>query len=258
MPSPGTTTAGKDFYKILNVHRTASKHEIKEAYRKLALALHPDRHDGCEVKAGEFKNASEAYQTLSDHGLRTAYDNLQNGYGSSIHNNNNRNSRQPPKNYRTVYAPRPPPNFKTFDPKRHYDMHYGDGMMNEEIERARKRAEAASSRVGSGYHYRSPLGDGFEFGGGYGFGANPFSRTGRAVKNGGRTSPTMLDRDEEEWEYEEGHFNAMNGSQNMQAKRAMRMKSRVAERLNVRRQNRIRNRGDPQHSYGEGGGCVVM
>ena len=44
--------------------RTASKQEIKEAYRKIALALHPDRHDGCEKKAEEFKMAAEAYNTL--------------------------------------------------------------------------------------------------------------------------------------------------------------------------------------------------
>ena len=41
-------------------------------------------------------------------------------------------------------------------------MHYGDGMMNEEIERARKRAEAASPRK-NGYTYQSPLGAGFTF-----------------------------------------------------------------------------------------------
>ena len=44
--------------------RTATKQEIKEAYRKIALALHPDRHDGCEKKAEEFKIAAEAYNTL--------------------------------------------------------------------------------------------------------------------------------------------------------------------------------------------------
>jgi hypothetical protein len=44
------------------------------------------------------------------------------------------------------------------------DMHYGDGMMNEEIERAMKRAEAVSTRSTSGrFGYSSPLGKGFRF-----------------------------------------------------------------------------------------------
>ncbi len=45
--------------------RTASQNEVKDAYRKLAMALHPDRHNGCEKKAGEFKKATEAYTVLS-------------------------------------------------------------------------------------------------------------------------------------------------------------------------------------------------
>jgi molecular chaperone DnaJ len=57
--------AVQDFYKVLKVNRNASKNEIKEAYRKMALMLHPDRHDGCEIKSEEFKKATEAYQTLS-------------------------------------------------------------------------------------------------------------------------------------------------------------------------------------------------
>lgn len=55
----------KDLYKVLKVPATASQNEIKDAYRKLALALHPDRHAGCEIKTSEFKTATDAYQTLS-------------------------------------------------------------------------------------------------------------------------------------------------------------------------------------------------
>ena len=56
--------------------RSASKKDIKDAYRKLALALHPDRHDGCDAKAEEFKALNEAYDTLSDMSKRSAYDTL--------------------------------------------------------------------------------------------------------------------------------------------------------------------------------------
>jgi DnaJ-class molecular chaperone len=45
--------------------RHETKNEIKDAYRKMAMALHPDRNDGCEIKGDEFKRATEAYQVLS-------------------------------------------------------------------------------------------------------------------------------------------------------------------------------------------------
>lgn len=60
-----------------------------------------------------------------------------------------------------VYTVQPPPGFKTFDAQKHYDMRYGDGMMKEEIERARTRAEAASSHYND--KYVSPLGKGFSY-----------------------------------------------------------------------------------------------
>ena len=64
----------KDFYKVLKVEKSASKADIKEAYRKLALALHPDRHDGCDMKAEEFKEVNEAYEVLKDDEKRAAFD----------------------------------------------------------------------------------------------------------------------------------------------------------------------------------------
>ncbi|EED91009.1 predicted protein, partial [Thalassiosira pseudonana CCMP1335] len=64
----------KDLYKILHLPRTATTHEIKQSYRKIALALHPDRHNGCEIKSNEFKQASEAYKILSDYSTRVEYD----------------------------------------------------------------------------------------------------------------------------------------------------------------------------------------
>jgi DnaJ-class molecular chaperone len=52
----------KDYYGILGVDRGASSEEIKKAYRKKALEHHPDK-GGDENK---FKEASEAYEVLSD------------------------------------------------------------------------------------------------------------------------------------------------------------------------------------------------
>ena len=63
----------KDYYDVLSVQRSASKEEIKNSYRKLALQYHPDRNksSGAEEK---FKEISEAYAVLSDDEKRKRYD----------------------------------------------------------------------------------------------------------------------------------------------------------------------------------------
>ena len=66
--------AKRDYYEVLGVERTASEQEIKRAYRKLALELHPDRNPGDHQAEESFKEASEAYQILSDGEKRAAYD----------------------------------------------------------------------------------------------------------------------------------------------------------------------------------------
>lgn len=64
-----------DPYAILGVSREASAAEIKEAYRRLAKALHPDRHPGDPAAAERFKELSRAYDLLRDGGRRRRYDN---------------------------------------------------------------------------------------------------------------------------------------------------------------------------------------
>lgn len=61
----------KDYYKILGLEKSASKEDIKKAFRKLAHKYHPDKKDGDEIK---FKEANEAYQVLSDDKKRAGYD----------------------------------------------------------------------------------------------------------------------------------------------------------------------------------------
>jgi molecular chaperone DnaJ len=63
----------KDYYEVLSIQRSASKEEIKNSYRKLALQYHPDRNKspGAEEK---FKEISEAYAVLSDDEKRKRYD----------------------------------------------------------------------------------------------------------------------------------------------------------------------------------------
>jgi molecular chaperone DnaJ len=63
----------RDYYEILGVSREADNSEIRKAYKKLALELHPDRNkspDACD----RFKEASEAYGVLGDEAKRSRYD----------------------------------------------------------------------------------------------------------------------------------------------------------------------------------------
>jgi len=61
----------KNYYEILGVEKSASKEDIKKAFRKLAHKFHPDKKDGDESK---FKEINEAYSVLSDDKKRAEYD----------------------------------------------------------------------------------------------------------------------------------------------------------------------------------------
>jgi len=63
-----------DYYEVLGVSRDVSESDLKSAYRKQALKYHPDRNPGDHAAEEKFKEASEAYQVLSDGDKRAAYD----------------------------------------------------------------------------------------------------------------------------------------------------------------------------------------
>lgn len=64
----------RDYYEILGIGRDASEDAVKKAYRKLAMQNHPDRNPGDKQAEERFREASEAYQVLSDQERRAQYD----------------------------------------------------------------------------------------------------------------------------------------------------------------------------------------
>ena len=64
----------RDYYEVLDVPRDASPEVIKKAYKKLALANHPDRNPGDDEAVSRFKEAAGAFEVLSDTEKRARYD----------------------------------------------------------------------------------------------------------------------------------------------------------------------------------------
>ena len=64
----------RDYYEILGISKEASADEIRKAYRAAALKNHPDRNQGDKEAEARFKEATEAYQVLSDDQKKARYD----------------------------------------------------------------------------------------------------------------------------------------------------------------------------------------
>jgi len=64
----------RDYYEILGVSQDAGKDELKSRYRRLAIKYHPDKNPGNAEAEEKFKEASEAYEVLSDDKKRRIYD----------------------------------------------------------------------------------------------------------------------------------------------------------------------------------------
>lgn len=67
-------SAGRDFYRILGISKSASLHDIKKAYRKLAKELHPDKNKDDPDSLQKFQDLGAAYEVLSDEEKRKKYD----------------------------------------------------------------------------------------------------------------------------------------------------------------------------------------
>lgn len=66
--------AKRDYYDVLGVSKSASKDEIKKAYRKMAIKYHPDKNPDNKESEEKFKEAAEAYEVLSNDEKRQRYD----------------------------------------------------------------------------------------------------------------------------------------------------------------------------------------
>lgn len=195
-------------YRILGLLPGATIADIKAAYKKLALKLHPDHHEGCEEKRAEFQKVTEAYEEV---------------LVDAEHRKQRRKRFTYNVNYRKVYAPHPPPEWDfVWDHKRHQDMHYGDGIQREEIERVLREEKPPE--------YHSQLGKGFSFHVNEGKEAstNPYA------KHTPQGSPSLV------VEYEEGVLNANTGVA------SIRRKNRIIRDVHDRRAARHKSQAQSE------------
>jgi molecular chaperone DnaJ len=66
--------AKRDCYEVLGVSQSATEKEVKKAYKRLAMKLHPDRTKGDDALEEKFKEVKEAYEILNDPQKKAAYD----------------------------------------------------------------------------------------------------------------------------------------------------------------------------------------
>uniref|UniRef100_A0A2P2INH4 Chaperone protein dnaJ 72 n=1 Tax=Rhizophora mucronata TaxID=61149 RepID=A0A2P2INH4_RHIMU len=99
-----------DYYRVLGVSKNAAKEEIKEAFRRLAVKYHPDKHSQSPTVVREnatlrFKQVSEAYEILSDDRKRADYNfRMSSSSSSSFYNSNGNRSRSSYYNHQGGYG----------------------------------------------------------------------------------------------------------------------------------------------------------
>ncbi len=64
----------RDYYEVLGIQKGCDEKEMKKAYRRIAMKYHPDRNPDDPKADEKFKEATEAYEVLSDSQKRAAYD----------------------------------------------------------------------------------------------------------------------------------------------------------------------------------------
>src|SRR5437588_12987121 len=92
--------AKKNNYDIRGVRNRSYEYEIKKAYSKVAMQIHPDRNPGDKVAEEKFKEAAEAYEILSDQDKRAQYDR----YGHAGVSNNGRGGHPGGMNMEDIFS----------------------------------------------------------------------------------------------------------------------------------------------------------
>ncbi len=64
----------RDYYQVLGISRDAGSTDVRSAFRRLSLELHPDRTQDEPERTEEYKHVMEAYEVLSNEEVRAAYD----------------------------------------------------------------------------------------------------------------------------------------------------------------------------------------
>lgn len=145
-----------DYYKILDVNKSATEAEIKKAYKKLALKYHPDKNpNNAEEANKKFREISEAYQVLSDEKKRRIYD--QYGKEGLIgHNENNYSGhrrRHDPFENDFIFGGFP---FVFRDPEEVFREFFGGGPLDEFFNPGLSRRHHQNGNAGSSrHHHRS-------------------------------------------------------------------------------------------------------
>lgn len=63
-----------DYYNLLDIAKDSTESDIKRAFRKLSISLHPDKNPGDQEAANKFVNINKAYEVLSNIETRQIYD----------------------------------------------------------------------------------------------------------------------------------------------------------------------------------------
>jgi DnaJ-class molecular chaperone len=72
--SSANAAANRDFYKILGIKRSAKEKEIKKAFKRMSLKVHPDKNPDDEEALRKYQDVSAAYEVLGDADKRRKYD----------------------------------------------------------------------------------------------------------------------------------------------------------------------------------------
>ena len=95
----------ESFYNILGVQETASKDDIKKAYRSLSLKLHPDRNPNNLEAVSKFQKINEAYETLGDDQKKEEYDMMnKNPFFKMAHHGGGQNMSMPFQDMDDVFS----------------------------------------------------------------------------------------------------------------------------------------------------------